>query len=118
MAREQEHRLCPKVESAFELLGKRWSGLIIHVLMDGAKRFKEISAIIPGMSDRMLAERFKELEAAGIVERRVYPETPVRIEYSLTEKGRALEPVIREMEKWANEWVVPDHSIAEKTVSR
>jgi len=97
--------LCPKVETAFELLGKRWTGLILHVLMDGTKRFKEISEMIPGMSDRMLAERFKELEASGIIARHVYPETPVRIEYSLTEKGRALEPVIREVQNWADQWI-------------
>lgn len=106
----QHQNLCPKVESAFELLGKRWTGLIIHVLMEGTKRFKEISDIIPGMSDRMLAERFKELEAAGIVARHVYPETPVRIEYCLTEKGKALEPVIREVKQWAEKWIVPDRA--------
>jgi len=106
-----EHpRLCPKIESAFELLGKRWTGLIIHVLMDGPKRFKEISDMIPGMSDRMLAERFKELEAAGIVVRDVYPETPVRIEYSLTEKGKALAPVMEEVRNWAEEWIFVEKS--------
>jgi DNA-binding HxlR family transcriptional regulator len=96
--------MCPKFESAFELLGKRWTGLIIRVLLGGAKRFKEISDQIPGLSDRMLTERFKELEAAGIVVRRVYPETPVRIEYELTEKGRELEAVMNEVQVWAERW--------------
>jgi len=104
---EHQPALCPKFETAFELLGKRWTGLIIQVLLDGARRFKEISDMIPNMSDRMLAERFKELEAAGIIVRHVYPETPVRIEYALTEKGRALEPVMREVGHWAENWVVP-----------
>lgn len=101
---EHSHTLCPKFESAFELLGKRWTGLIIRVLQDGPKRFKDISEIISGMSDRMLSERFKELEAAGIILRKVYPETPVRIEYELTEKGKALQPVMDEVQKWAEAW--------------
>ncbi|MCD1258260.1 helix-turn-helix transcriptional regulator [Paenibacillus athensensis] len=100
---EQFH-LCPKFENAFELIGKRWTGLIIRVLMNGPKRFKDISDMIPSMSDRMLSERFKELEASGIITRHVYPETPVRIEYELTEKGKGLEPVMDELQKWADSW--------------
>lgn len=99
------HHLCPKFESAFELLGKRWTGLIIRVLLEGPKRFKDISEMIPSMSDRMLAERFKELEAACILTRHVYPETPVRIEYELTAKGKALYPVMEEVQKWGDLWV-------------
>lgn len=100
-----QHQLCPKFESAFTLLGKRWTGLIIRVLLEGPKRFKDISQLIPNMSDRMLAERFKELEAAGILVRHVYPETPVRIEYELTEKGRALQPVMDAVQAWGNAWI-------------
>lgn len=99
-----DHSLCPKFEAAFELLGKRWNGLIIRVLLNGPCRFKDISEMIPGMSDRMLSERFKEMEAVGILVRRVYPETPVRIEYELTEKGKALKPVMDELQKWAEAW--------------
>lgn len=102
---EQNHCLCPKFESAFTLLGKRWTGLIIRVLLEGPKRFKDISELIPNMSDRMLAERFKELEAAGILVRHVYPETPVRIEYELTDKGRALRSVMDAVQTWGNQWV-------------
>jgi DNA-binding HxlR family transcriptional regulator len=101
-----EHQLCPKFEAAFEMLGKRWTGLIIRVLMDGPKRFKDISESISGMSDRMLSERFKELEMSGILIRHVYPETPVRIEYELTEKGRALQLAMGEVQKWAEVWGV------------
>ncbi|MCL6452100.1 MAG: helix-turn-helix transcriptional regulator [Alicyclobacillus sp.] len=101
----QQEQLCPRFEYAFELLGKRWTGLIIRVLMSGPKRFKDISSLIPNMSDRMLAERFRELEAAGILTRTVYPETPVRIEYDLTAKGRALGPVMDAVQSWADEWV-------------
>lgn len=97
--------LCPKFESAFEILGKRWNGLLIRVLLSGPKRFKEIKESIPDMSDRMLTERIKELEAAGILVRHVYPETPVRIEYELTDKGRALEPAMNELQKWAERWM-------------
>ncbi|MBA4492907.1 winged helix-turn-helix transcriptional regulator [Paenactinomyces guangxiensis] len=97
--------LCPKFEAAFELLGKRWTGLIIRVLLTGPKRFKELSEAIPHMSDRMLTERIKELEAAGILTRHVYPETPVRIEYELTEKGKSIEGIMNEVQKWAEKWV-------------
>ncbi|QQE79938.1 helix-turn-helix domain-containing protein [Alicyclobacillus sp. SO9] len=109
-----EHQLCPKFEAAFQLLGKRWTGLIIRVLLDGPKRFKDISEMIPNMSDRMLAERFKELEAAEILVRRVYPETPVRIEYELTEKGRALESVMNAVQGWADDWILPEKVVQQQ----
>lgn len=97
--------ICPKFEAAIELLNKKWTGLIIRVLMERTSRFRDIREQIPLMSERMLAERLKELEANGLVERRVYPETPVRIEYSLTEKGQALEPVLNSIQEWAEEWL-------------
>jgi len=99
------HPLCPKFEAAFELLGKRWTGLIIQVLLTGSKRFGEIVDRIPNMSDRMLAERLKQLEEAGIVTRQVYPETPVRIEYLLTDKGKELTPIMSEVQNWADKWM-------------
>ncbi len=99
-----EFKLCPKFESAFELLGKKWTGMIIRVMLSGMRRFTDISAMIPHLSDRMLVERLKELEMAGLVERHVYPETPVRVEYELTEKGRELEPVMDQVQKWADKW--------------
>ncbi|UOF89147.1 helix-turn-helix transcriptional regulator [Fodinisporobacter ferrooxydans] len=97
-------QMCPKFEAAFELLGKRWTGLLIRVLLSGPKRFKDIAEVIPNMSDRMIAERLKELETAGIVKRTVFPEIPVLIEYELTEKGKALETSMNELQKWANIW--------------
>jgi DNA-binding HxlR family transcriptional regulator len=96
--------LCPRFEAAFELLGKRWSGLIIRSLLKGAKRFSDIQSIIPNLSARMLTERFKELEEQGIILRKVYPEMPVRIEYELTEKGKELEKAMDEIQKWAEKW--------------
>ena len=96
--------MCPKFENAFELLGKRWTGLIIRTLLSGQKRFSDIADAIPNMSSRMLTERFKELESEGIVIRKVYPEVPVRIEYELTEKGQELKSVMDEIQKWAEKW--------------
>lgn len=103
----EEHQLsmCPRFETAFSFLGKRWNGLIIQTLMSGPKRFKDISGLIPSMSDKMLSERMKDLEGEGILVRHVYPETPVRIEYELTDKGRALEPVMQQIQSWAEIWV-------------
>lgn len=101
----EKYHLCPKFEDAFELLGKRWTGLIIKTLLNGQKRFTDISDAIPNMSARMLTERFKELEDHGIVIRTVYPETPVRIEYELTQKGKELGAVMDEIQKWAEKWV-------------
>ena len=100
----ERYHMCPKFEAAFELLGKRWTGLIIRTLLSGQKRFSEIADAIPNMSARMLTERFKELEKEGIVIRKVYPETPVRIEYELSQKGRELESAMDEIQKWAEKW--------------
>lgn len=100
----ENYHMCPKFESAFELLGKRWTGLIIRTLLSGQKRFSDVAEAIPNMSARMLTERFKELEKAGIVVRKVYPEVPVRIEYELTEKGADLQYAMNEIQKWAEKW--------------
>ena len=75
---------CPAYHEAIELIGRRWTGAILRVLLSGARRFSDITTTIPGLSDRLLSERLKELEGAGIVTRTVYPETPVRVEYQLT----------------------------------
>jgi DNA-binding HxlR family transcriptional regulator len=101
----EDFHLCPKFESAFELIGKRWTGLIIRVLLTGPKRFKEMAEIIPNVSSKVLTERLKELECEGIIKREVYPEMPVRIEYGLTEKGKELLPVLDELQKWAEKWI-------------
>jgi DNA-binding HxlR family transcriptional regulator len=101
-----EHNICPKFEKTFTMLGKKWTGLIIKILLDGPKRFSEITALLPELSDRMLTERFKELESLGVITRTVYPETPVRIEYSLTESGRDLLKSMEELQKWAERWII------------
>lgn len=87
-----------------DLLGKRWTTLILYQLLEGPQRFNEIESALP-ISGRLLSERLKELEKEGIVEREVYSEVPVRVEYSLTEKGLALEGAIREVEKWSKIWI-------------
>ena len=79
--------------------------VIVRMLMDGPRRFSGILEAVPGLYDRLLSERLKELEAEGIVRRRVYPETPVRIEYELTDKGRDLERVVAEVQRWADRWL-------------
>lgn len=105
MTRHDAEHVCPRYHRAVELVGKRWTGAIIEALMDGPQRFMQLIERIPGLHDRLLSERLKELEVEGIVQRRVYNETPIRIEYELTEKGRALEKVVAELHKWADRWV-------------
>jgi DNA-binding HxlR family transcriptional regulator len=95
---------CSKYHHAIELIGKRWTGAILLVLMDGPCHFSQIRALVPEISDRLLSERLKELEAEAIVERRVIDGAPVRVEYSLTSKGQALEPVVHKLKAWAHEW--------------
>lgn len=104
MEQPLSEEMCPRYQRAVQILGKRWTALIIRVLLPRPRRFGEITDIITGLSDRLLSERLKELEACGIVERRVYPETPVRIEYALTEKGRELQDVVEAIQRWADCW--------------
>ncbi|PLR84816.1 winged helix-turn-helix transcriptional regulator [Bacillus sp. V33-4] len=99
--------LCPRFEKAMSILSQRWTGLIIYQMLSGPQRFCTIESAI-GVSGRLLSERLKELENQGIVNREVFPETPVRIEYSLTEKGLSLEPLMREIEKWSQTWLETD----------
>ena len=98
---------CGLYHRAVELIGKRWTGAIVLVLLDGPLHFSGIRQLVPELSDRLLSERLKELEAEGIVERRVLDGSPVRVEYSLTEKGQALEPAIRALKEWGREWLRP-----------
>lgn len=95
---------CAVYQRTVELIGRRWTGAIIRALLSGVSRFSDLSGTVPGLSDRMLAERLKELEAAGIVQRTVIPDTPVRVEYTLTEKGRDLHTVIQAVARWAERW--------------
>src|SRR6476646_12162944 len=102
---------CPDYHEAIELIGKRWTGAIVGVLLNapaegqGGLRFSEIAQAVPELSDRLLSERMKELERRGMVQRRVISGPPLRVEYSLSEMGHALEPALSELERWANRWL-------------
>jgi len=97
---------CPLYHEAIELIGRRWTGAIVSVLIYRTTlRFGEIADSVPELSDRLLSERMKELEARGVVIRTVRPGRPVRVEYELTEMGRALAPAVRELEAWAQQWL-------------
>ncbi|MDZ7727327.1 MAG: winged helix-turn-helix transcriptional regulator [Dehalococcoidia bacterium] len=99
---------CPYFHHAVELIGRRWTGAILRALLHDQRRFSQLRDAVPGLSDRLLSERLKELEAEGIVRREVHPETPVRIEYHLTEKGRALEGAVAALSEWAEQWLTPE----------
>jgi DNA-binding HxlR family transcriptional regulator len=99
------HGCCPYFHEAVELVGRRWTGAILRVLMDGPLRFSEVAQAVPELSDRLLSERMKELEARGIVERNVIPGPPLRVEYQLSRMGRELEPALSEIQRWARRWL-------------
>jgi DNA-binding HxlR family transcriptional regulator len=97
---------CPHYHEAIELVGRRWTGAILAVLLEtGSMRFSELVQAVPEISDRLLSERVKELEARGLVERTVYPGPPVRVEYGLTTMGRDLGPAIGQLTAWARRWL-------------
>ena len=99
---------CPHLHEAIELVGKRWTGAIVYVLLghEQPMRFSEVGQAVPQLSDRLLSERMKELEARGIVERQVHAEAPVRVEYELTTMGRDLAPALDALRRWALHYLV------------
>ena len=100
-------RCCPRYHEAVELVGKRWTGAIVHVLIQNRRpmRFSQIGEAVPKLSDRLLSERMKELEQRGIVARHVSEQAPVKVCYELTEKGRQLAPALGELKAWADRWL-------------
>jgi DNA-binding HxlR family transcriptional regulator len=96
--------VCPHFHAAIELIGKRWTGAIVCSLTNGPMRFGELRKAVPGLSDRLLSQRLRELEDEGLVEREVEAGTPVRVTYSLTEIGDELTPAIGELREWARRW--------------
>ena len=103
---EAQPTCCPRLHEAVELVGKRWTGAILYVLLHGGSmRFSEVAHAVPDLSDRLLSERMKELEDRGIVERRVTCTSPARVEYELTERGRELAPALNELKRWADRWL-------------
>src|SRR5258706_10313418 len=109
--------LCARFHRASELIGRRWTGAVIFVLLKSRCRFAVLSAAIPDITDRMLSDRLRELEEEGIIERTVVPDTPVRVGYALTKKGRALASAINAITDWAHKWV-PVETPAEKGEGR
>jgi DNA-binding HxlR family transcriptional regulator len=97
--------VCPYFHEAVELVGKRWTGAIVGALIPGPRRFSEIAQAIPQISDRLLSTRLRELESEGIVGREVLGGSRIRVLYTLTSKGRALEPAITELSVWARHWL-------------
>jgi DNA-binding HxlR family transcriptional regulator len=95
----------PRFQRGAELVGRRWTAVILVLMLNGATRFSEIKEAIPGLSDRLLSDRLRELEAERLVERTVHPAIPVRIRYALTEKGRQLAPVFDSIAVWAGSWL-------------
>lgn len=105
---------CPGAD-CFELLGRRWNAYLVWALLDGPRRFTQLQTAAAGVSDRMLTKRLRELEAAGIVTRQRYNEVPPRVEYTLTDRGQALRPVIQAMERWGR---TSSHSSDPETARR
>jgi DNA-binding HxlR family transcriptional regulator len=108
---------CPRFHRAIELVGRRWTGAIVRSLLGGRRRFSELVESVPGISDRLLAARLRELEIEGVVRRVVGTCTPVRVDYELTEAGTELEATIRMMGEWAERWI-PEHGRAATVAGR
>ena len=96
------------VAASAEIIGAKWTALLVHDLSEGPRRFSELEHSCAGISPRTLSERLRALEDEGILERRSYAESPPRVEYELTEKGRALLPIIREMRRFGRAWMLPE----------
>lgn len=99
-----EPGVCAQYHRAIELVGRRWTGAIVFLLLKGPRRFAALRRGIPEITDRVLSERLAELEREGIASREVFPETPVRVEYRLTKKGKALAGVVDAVSAWAHRW--------------
>jgi DNA-binding HxlR family transcriptional regulator len=104
-ARAAESKVCSRFHHAVELIGRRWSGAIISMMLGGQQGFNELLAAVPGLSDRLLTERLRELESEGLLRRTVISGPPVRVTYELTEAGKSLKPVIESLSRWAERWV-------------
>ena len=110
--RYSEHA-CAQYQQALNMLSRRWVGLIVHMLQPGPLRFNELAARLQVVADRVLAERLRELEAEGVVQREVFVGSPVRVEYRLTPKGLALTPVLDAIEAWSHDWIAPEKPAAD-----
>jgi DNA-binding HxlR family transcriptional regulator len=100
-----ESKVCSRFHHAVELIGRRWTGAIISLMLAEPQGFNEMLAAVPGLSDRLLSERLRELESEGLVRRNVISGPPLRVSYELTEAGKNLKPVIESLGRWAERWV-------------
>jgi len=100
------------VAACAEIVGAKWTAILVHDLSEGARRFSELEHSCDGISPRTLSERLRALEHEGIVVRRSYPESPPRVEYELTEKGQALLPIIDAMREFGHDWLVEGEAVA------
>jgi DNA-binding HxlR family transcriptional regulator len=105
MAESSISPVCSRFHRAIELIGSRWTGAILQTLLQGKTRYASIKAAVPDITDRMLSERLRSLESEGLVLRAVVPESPVRVDYELTKKGRELQSALREIASWAERWI-------------
>jgi len=103
--RSYQTQLGCSVEATLEVIGGKWKGAILYHLLDGTKRFNELKRMFPSLTQRILAQQLKELERDGIVHREVYREIPPKVEYSLSEMGQSLEPVLRALRQWGADHV-------------
>src|SRR5512138_1933893 len=103
-SKEAISQVCSVFHRAVELIGKRWSGAVIAAMEEGAVRFGGIREAIPGISDRLLAERLRELEEEGILCREVADSRPPSVSYRLTDKGKALAPILEAIREWGHQW--------------
>jgi DNA-binding HxlR family transcriptional regulator len=110
--------LCPRFHKAIELIGGRWTGALVRLLMGGRARFAELRDAIPEISDRMLSERLRVLEAEDIISRHVLPDPPIRVEYELTQKGKELQKSLEAIGHWAERWIDPSTLEASPTARR
>ncbi|CEA01034.1 HTH-type transcriptional regulator YodB [Jeotgalicoccus saudimassiliensis] len=105
-----QNEICPRFEKAVNILSQRWTALLIYQMLDGHSRFGEIQAAT-GVSGKVLSDRLKSMEQEGLIKRDVIPETPVVIKYTLTDKGHSLEPVLKDIEKWSQDWIDSDNKV-------
>ena len=106
-----EEPICQHYRRAAEIVGRRWVPEIVRVLLDGCARYGQLRSAIPGISDHLLSDRLKSLEADGLVVRKVVPSAPIRVEYSLTEKGADLAGAIGALAAWAERWARTDDRV-------
>lgn len=107
---KEVHDATCSVAACAEIIGAKWTAILVHDLSEGARRFSELERACPGISPRTLSERLRALEQEGFAARHSYAETPPRVEYELTDKGEALLPIIEEMRRFGHSWLVEDES--------